>query len=157
VSMDPWLDRLGELSPAERRSWVCGSPAWQALGAQACGMNIVQGCVGLGGVAQWMEIVWVCISSTAGLGGVYWQSRDLAGLCRPWRCGGQSRDRAGLGVQSSQMELLQGCAGLGGLAQLNGNHACLYLQHGWSWCVARQSRDGAGLCRPGGGVAWRRS
>jgi hypothetical protein len=29
--------------------WVL---AWQALGAQACGVNIVQDCVGLGNVAQ---------------------------------------------------------------------------------------------------------
>jgi hypothetical protein len=52
VSMDPWLDRLGRCGPAEWRSWVCGSLAWQALGAQACGVNIVQGCAGLGSVAQ---------------------------------------------------------------------------------------------------------
>jgi hypothetical protein len=52
MSVYPWLDRLGGHSAAERRSSVCGSPAWQALGAQACGVNIVQGCAGLGGVAQ---------------------------------------------------------------------------------------------------------
>jgi hypothetical protein len=33
-----------------------------------------------------MEIVRVCISSAAGLVGMARQSRDLAGLCRPW-CG----------------------------------------------------------------------
>jgi hypothetical protein len=52
MSMDPWLDRFGGHSPAEWRSWVYGSPAWQALGAQACRVKIVQGCVGLEGVAQ---------------------------------------------------------------------------------------------------------
>jgi hypothetical protein len=52
VSMDPGLDRLGGRGPAEQRSCMCGSLAWQALGAQACGVNIVQGCASLGVVAQ---------------------------------------------------------------------------------------------------------
>jgi hypothetical protein len=59
------LTGLGGCSPAEWRLCVYGSHAWQTLGAQACGVNIVQGCAGLGGVAQ--------------------QSRDHAGLCRPGR------------------------------------------------------------------------
>jgi hypothetical protein len=48
------------------------------------------------------EIVGVYISNAAGLGGIYQQSRDLAGL----------------GARSSEMELLQGCVGLGGVASL---------------------------------------
>jgi hypothetical protein len=55
--MDPCLHRLGEHSQAEWRTCVCGSPAWQALGAQPCRVNIVQCCAGFGGVASIAEIV----------------------------------------------------------------------------------------------------
>jgi hypothetical protein len=48
----PWLTGLRGRSSAEWRSCICGSLAWQALGTQACGVNIVWGCAGLGGVAQ---------------------------------------------------------------------------------------------------------
>jgi hypothetical protein len=86
----PGLTGMGRgRGPAEWKLCLCGSPAWQALGAQACGVNVVQG-----------------------------------------------------------------CAGLGGLAQRKGDHECLYLWHGRHWGdVAQQSRDLAGLCRPGVG-AW---
>jgi hypothetical protein len=98
VSMDPQLDRLGGCCPAEQRSFMCGSLAWLALGAQACGVNSVQGCADLVIVAQQSrDLAGPCISGAVGLGGMYWQSRDLAGLCRPWGCGQQSRDRARLG------------------------------------------------------------
>jgi hypothetical protein len=83
VCLWSWLDRLGEHGPAEWRSCVCGSPALQALGAQACGVNIVQGCAGLGGMAQQKWRSWGFVSPAAGFGGVYWQSRDHTGLCRP--------------------------------------------------------------------------
>jgi hypothetical protein len=64
---------------------VCGSPAWQALGAQACRVNIVHCYAGFRGMAGKTEIV------------------------QDW------------GTQPSEMELLQGCAGLGwggGLAEI---------------------------------------
>jgi hypothetical protein len=51
------LTGFGGHSPAEQRSCMCGSLAWQALGAQACGVNIVQGCAGLGHVAGKAEIM----------------------------------------------------------------------------------------------------
>jgi hypothetical protein len=117
VSMDPWLDRLAGHGPAEWRSWVCVSLAWQALGAQACGVNIVQGCVGLGGMAQW--------------------DGDRVGLylqCgRPWghvpaeqrscRAGGHSPKKQSscravptLRVWPSQMEIVRVCiSGMAGL------------------------------------------
>jgi hypothetical protein len=80
MSMDPWLDRLGGCSQAEQRLCVCGSPAWQALGAQPCRVNIVQCCAGFGGVARKAEIVqgWGARPSEMELlqgcgGGVAWQ------------------------------------------------------------------------------------
>jgi hypothetical protein len=48
--------------------------------------------------------------------GMAQQSRDLAGLCRLWGCGWQSRDMQGWGTQPSERELLRGCAGLGCMA-----------------------------------------
>jgi hypothetical protein len=48
------------------------------------------------------EIVGVCISGVAGLGGVYRQSRGLAGRCSPWGHGWQCRDSAGLGSAAQQ-------------------------------------------------------
>jgi hypothetical protein len=131
LSGDPvclWIPGLtgfgGVCSPAEGRLWVCRS--------LACRVNIVQGYVGLGGMAQWTEIVCVCISSAAGLGGVYQQSRDLAGLCWPW------------GAWPNPMEIMCVCisgeAGLGtwaGRADLSG--LCRPWGHGW------ESRDCAWL------------
>jgi hypothetical protein len=108
VSVDLQLDRPGGCGPAEWRSYVCGSLAWQALGAQACRVDIgqawaglesttqqngdhacvylrrgrpwgygsvliMQAFVGLEGWPSRTEIVHVCISSVAGLGGVAWQ------------------------------------------------------------------------------------
>jgi hypothetical protein len=67
------LTGLGGHGIAERKLCMCAPPAWQALGAQAYRVNTVQGCVGLGGVVSRMEIVHVCISSAAGLGGMYQQ------------------------------------------------------------------------------------
>jgi hypothetical protein len=61
---------------------VCVSPAWQALGAQACRVNIVQCYAGFGGVAGKAEIVqgwgvWPSerelLQGCAGLGGRGWQ------------------------------------------------------------------------------------
>jgi hypothetical protein len=79
----PGLTGLGS-SPEEQRSCMCGSLAWQALGAQACRVNIVQGCAGFRGVAQ--------------------RNGDHACLYlwwgRPWGCG-------------PAKQRLQGCAGLG--------------------------------------------
>jgi hypothetical protein len=90
----------------------------------------------------------VFVSLTAGLSGVYWQSRDLAGLCRPWGHDQQSKDcvglggvaqcnraPAGLGGAALQRRDLEGCAGFGVMVQQK-------------------------LCRavqPWGGVAWQRS
>jgi hypothetical protein len=44
---------------------VWGSPAWQALGAQPCRVNIVQCCAGFGDMAGKAEIVqgWGMLSS----------------------------------------------------------------------------------------------
>jgi hypothetical protein len=92
----PGLTGLEGHGAAEQRSCVWGSLAWQALGAQAWGVNIVSTVQALGACPSRMEIVWVCTSSTAGLGGIYQQSRHLARLCRPWGCNGQNRDHAGL-------------------------------------------------------------
>jgi hypothetical protein len=36
---------------------VCEFLAWQALGAQPCKVNIVQGCAGFGGMASKAEII----------------------------------------------------------------------------------------------------
>jgi hypothetical protein len=57
MSMDTWLDRLGGAWSSRMEILCVGSPAWQALGAQACRVNIVQGCAGLGGVAGKAEIM----------------------------------------------------------------------------------------------------
>jgi hypothetical protein len=86
---------------------VCGSPPWQALGAQACGVNILQGCAGFGVLAQ-QNGDRVCLYLRCGMPeGMAQQSGDLAGLCRPWGHGQQSRDLAGLwGPQPSKTELL---------------------------------------------------
>jgi hypothetical protein len=51
----PGLTGLEALA-AEWRLWVCGSLALQALGVQACKVNIVQGCAGLGGMAGKAEV-----------------------------------------------------------------------------------------------------
>jgi hypothetical protein len=92
---------------------MCGSLAWQALGAQSCRVNIVQDCAGLWGVTQ--------------------QSRDLAGLCRPW-VGGPVEGRScmfvslawqALRVCTSKAEILQGCADFGSMARRD--HKCLWL------------------------------
>jgi hypothetical protein len=99
---------------------VCGSLAWQAwrawsstmeivhmwvpsfagLRAQVCGVNIVQGCAGLGGMASRVEIVqgwgvWPSkmelLKGCTGFGVMAQQNRDCACLylqCgRPWGCG----------------------------------------------------------------------
>jgi hypothetical protein len=71
----PWLGRPWGHSPAEQRS----CRAVQALGVCSNGM----------------EIVCVCISGPAGLGGMAWQSRDLAGC-------------ANLGGVASKAENMQG-------------------------------------------------
>jgi hypothetical protein len=114
LSMSPWLDRLGGGGLAEWWSWVCGSTAQQALGAQACGVNIVQDCAGLGDMAP-RNGDCICLYLQCGWPwGMAWQSRDLARLCRPWGPGWQSRDSAGL------------------------------------WGTAQQNRAPAELCRPGG-------
>jgi hypothetical protein len=64
MSVGPLLDIPGGgRGPAEQRSWVCGSLAWQALEAQACRVDIVQACASLGGMAQQ-------IRDRAGLGGM---------------------------------------------------------------------------------------
>jgi hypothetical protein len=52
MSVNPHLTGLGSHGPAERRSCMCRSLAWQALGAKSCRVNIVQGCAGLGSMAQ---------------------------------------------------------------------------------------------------------
>jgi hypothetical protein len=88
MSMDPWLDRLGRALSSRTEILcvcVCVCPTWQALGAQACGVNIVQDCAGLGAWPSGTEIVCVYIS-----------------------------DAAGLGAWPSRAEILQGCASLGG-------------------------------------------
>jgi hypothetical protein len=106
-----WIPGLtgfgGVCSPAEGRLWVCRS--------LACRVNIVQGYVGLGGMAQWTEIVCVCISSAAGLGGVYQQSRDLAGLCWPWGLAGKAEIMQGGGDSQPKQSSCRLCR-LGGVA-----------------------------------------
>jgi hypothetical protein len=92
---------------------MCGSPAWQALGTQACRLNIVQGCAGLQVMAQ--------------------QNRDRTFLSPAWQALGEWPSRAEIfqgcaglegiackaelmqswGAWTSEMELLQGCAGVG--------------------------------------------
>jgi hypothetical protein len=80
-----WLDRLGGVRCMikQNEDCVCGSPAWQAFGAQPCRMNIVQRCARLGGMASKAEIVqgWgVWPSETELLQG-------CAGLGRAWPVG----------------------------------------------------------------------
>jgi hypothetical protein len=81
---------------------VCGSLASQALGAQSCGVNIVQGCAGLGGMAGKAEIVhgwgaWPSetepLQGCAGLGGV-WPGGDCKCLWIPGLKGSSHRDPA---------------------------------------------------------------
>jgi hypothetical protein len=84
VSVDPWLDRPEGHGPAEWRSCMCVSQAWQALGTQACRMDIVQACAGLEGAVQ-------------GNGG-------HVCVFQAWQA---------LGVWPRRAEILQGCEGLG--------------------------------------------
>jgi hypothetical protein len=75
----PGLTGLGGHSLAEQRLWVCGSPAWQALEAQACRVNIVQGCVGLLGLAQQNGNCACLYLQCSRPWGHDWQSRDVQG------------------------------------------------------------------------------
>jgi hypothetical protein len=56
-----WIPGLtgleGRHGGAERRSCVCGSPAWQPLGAQPCRVNIVHCCADFGGMGGKTEIM----------------------------------------------------------------------------------------------------
>jgi hypothetical protein len=63
-----WIPSLTDLGGVaqQNRDCVCGSPAWKALGAQACGVDIVQAW------RAWpsrTEIMRVCISGVAALAG----------------------------------------------------------------------------------------
>jgi hypothetical protein len=133
VSVNPQLDRPGGVGVgvgegeggrdlAEWRSCVCGSPAWQALVAQACGVDIVQACAGLEGTAQWnRDCACVYFRCGSSCGHVPAKQRS----CRPVQA---------LGSWPSGMEIVRVC--ISGMAGHEG--------------VAWQSRDCAGLCRPGG-------
>jgi hypothetical protein len=108
-----------------------GVPVLAGLGAQACGVNILQGCVGLGGMAQ---LNWDCA-------GLYLQHS------RPW---GHvlAKQRSCRAVQALEAWLAkQRLCRAGG-----------HIPAKWSSCRAVQvlgawpGRDCAGLCRPGG--AW---
>jgi hypothetical protein len=99
---------------------MCGSPAWQALGAQTWGMNNVQACAGLEGMAQ----------------------------CNGDHAMFVSLAQQALGAWASIAEIMQGHTGPGVLTQQN--RECMYLHCGRPWGMAQQSRDTAGLCRPGG-------
>jgi hypothetical protein len=66
------------------------------------------------GPAEWRSCVWVpCL---AGLRGIALQSEYCAGLCRLWGMASKAEIVQFWGVQPSQRELLQSCAGLGRLA-----------------------------------------
>jgi hypothetical protein len=138
------LYRPGEHDPAERRSCVCGSPAWKALEAWPSRVGIVQACAGLRGMAlqsgyqcrpmhtwgAWpggAEIVLVWIPGLVGLKG----SGLWSGYC--------GRPVQAWGAQPSRTETL--CVWIAGLAGLGG--------------MAWQSRDSAGLCKPEGMSRWR--
>jgi hypothetical protein len=94
---------------------MCGSPAWQALGHRLAEWILCRAAQASGVWPRGTEIMHVCISCVAGLGGMYLQSRDLTGLCRLWGHGQQCRDCARMGAWPSETELLQGCAGLWGM------------------------------------------
>jgi hypothetical protein len=70
-----------------------------------------------------MEMVRVCISGVEGPGGMYWQSRDLAGLSGLRGLADKAEIMQGWGAQPSETELLQAGAGLGVMAQRNRDHA----------------------------------
>jgi hypothetical protein len=116
----PGLTGLVGVSVQQNGDRVCvggGSPVWQGLGAQGCGVNIVQGCACLGDMAQWNGdhtclYLWCSRPWGSGLA----DQRSCRAV-QSWVCGRQCRDRAGWGAQPSETELLQGCAGLGGVIQ----------------------------------------
>jgi hypothetical protein len=88
---------------------VCGSPAWQALGAQPCRVNIVPCHAGFGGVAGKAEIV-------QGWGAPPSKMELLQGCASLGSMAGKEEIMQGWGEQPSEMELLQAFAGLGSLA-----------------------------------------
>jgi hypothetical protein len=73
-----WIPSLTGLGGAvEQNEFMCmwggGYPAWQALEAQPCSVNIVRCCAGFGGMAS---------RDRAGLGSASQQDGAPAGLCR---------------------------------------------------------------------------
>jgi hypothetical protein len=112
LSRDPaclWIPGLTDLGGTieQNGDCVCGSWAWQALGAQPCRVNIVQCCAGFRGVASKAEIVqgWRAQPSKSEL------LQCCAGL---GSLAGKAEIVQGSGAWPSKMELLQGCAGLRG-------------------------------------------
>jgi hypothetical protein len=87
------------------RSCVCGSLAWQALGAQPCRVTIVQCCAGFGGVAGKAEIIqdWGPWPSETEL---------LQGCASLGSVAGKAEILQSWGAWPSEAELLQGYAGL---------------------------------------------
>jgi hypothetical protein len=125
MSVGPQLDRLGARGPSERRWCMCGSLAWQALGAQACGVNIVQGCASLGVEAQWNRDS-ACL--------YLWHGRPWGHVLAKQR---SCRAVQALGVWPAKQRLcrvgghrlakiVQGCAGLGEAWPV-GDHKYLWI------------------------------
>jgi hypothetical protein len=141
LTVDPQLARLRGLGLAEWRSCMCQSPVWQALGAWPRGTEML--CLYL-----WHGTPW---------GHVPAEQRSCRAV--PALVGGMA-SMAEIGP--SEMEVLQGCASLGVMAQQNGDGACLYLcsrpwGHGPGEAeiyragdTTQRNRAPAGLCTPWG-------
>jgi hypothetical protein len=111
VFVSPCMAVLGGRGLAEQRSCraVQSLAAWPAkqrpFRAGRHGPAKWSSCRAVPALGPWpsrTEIMSVCISGVAGLGGVYRQSRGLAGWCSPWGHGRQCRDSAGLGSVAQQ-------------------------------------------------------
>jgi hypothetical protein len=126
VSVNPQLDRPGGYNgPADCSLWVCGSRGWQAFRAQACGVDIVQVCVGLEDMA-WRnrdrECVYLRRGRTWGCGLAQQRSYRLV---QAWRAQPSRTEimpvcissPAGLAGVAGRAEIMHACAGLGGTTQ----------------------------------------
>jgi hypothetical protein len=85
--VDTCFDRPGGHGSAEWRLCVCGSLVWQALGAQACRVDIVHTYAGLEGPAQ-LNRDHACLYLQHGRP---WVVDSRAGLCIPEGCGPEER------------------------------------------------------------------